>query len=143
MPLTRSEARLRRLARARVIQALYAWEASGRLPLAEAAARLFDDLALSPEVREVAGPMVRYAEAHRPEIDAAIVDVADHWRLERIGAVERAVLRLGVGELMRGEVPPLVTIQESLHLAERFATPGSARFVNGILDTVARRLGRL
>ena len=45
--------------------------------------------------------------------------------------------------LMRGEVPPLVAIQGALHLAERYATPGSARFVNGILDTIARRLGRL
>lgn len=143
MPLTRSEVRLRRQARARTLQALYAWEAAGSQSLGDAAMRLWDDLALSPEVREVAGPMLRAVEAHRPAIDEAIVAAADNWRMERIGAIERAVLRLATAELMKGEVPPLVAIQEALHLTERFASPGSARFVNGVLDTIARRLGRL
>lgn len=105
--------------------------------------RLWDDLAVARDVREVGAPLIRTIEAHRPEIDAAIEAASDNWRLERLGAVERAVLRLGTAELMRGEVPPLVAIQEALLLAERYATPGSARFVNGILDTIARRLGRL
>jgi N utilization substance protein B len=127
----------------RTLQALYAWEASGARSLGEAAERLWDDLALTVEVREIAGPMMRAVEAHREAIDAAIVAAADNWRMERIGAMERAVLRLATAELMKGEVPPLVAIQEALHLTERFANPGSARFVNGVLDTIARRLGRL
>ncbi|MBL8958767.1 MAG: transcription antitermination factor NusB [Gemmatimonadetes bacterium] len=143
MPLTRSEVRLRRQARARTLQALYAWEAAGSMSLGDAAMRLWDDLALSADVREVAGPMMRTVEAHREQIDAAIVAAADNWRMERIGAIERAVLRLATAELIRGEVPPLVAIQEALHLTERFASPGSAKFVNGVLDTIARRLGRL
>ncbi len=94
-------------------------------------------------MRDVGGPLVRTLEAHRAEIDAAITDATDNWRMERIGAVERAVLRMGTAELMRDEVPPLVAIQEALLLTERFATPGSARFVNGVLDRIARTLGRL
>lgn len=101
MPLTRSEVRLRRQARARTLQALYAWEAAGSQSLGDAAMRLWDDLALPAEVREVAGPMLRAVEAHRAEIDEAIVAAADNWRMERIGAIERAVLRLATCEADR------------------------------------------
>jgi transcription antitermination protein NusB len=63
--------------------------------------------------------------------------------LERLGAIERSVLRLGGAELSIGETPPRVVIQEAVRLAERYGSAQSARFVNGVLDALARRMGRL
>ena len=60
-----------------------------------------------------------------------------------MGAIERSVLRLGAAELIRGETPPRVVIQEAVKLAERYGSVHSARFVNGVLDALARRMGRL
>ncbi len=57
--------------------------------------------------------------------------------------VERCVLRLAAAELDRGETPPRVVIQEAVHLAERYGRRASAKFVNGVLDALARRMGRM
>ena len=66
-----------------------------------------------------------------------------NWRLERLGAIERAVLRLGAAELIDGVTPPRVVIKEGVRLAERYGSVPSAKFVNGVLDALARRMGRL
>lgn len=129
--------------RARALQALYAWDMRAGEDLTRVAVRVWDDLAVSPEERKFAGGIVRtFAGAH-DELDAALMEVTDNWRLERIGAIERSVLRLGAAELSRGEAPPRVVIQEAVRLAERFGTSASARFVNGVLDAYARRAGVL
>ena len=70
-------------------------------------------------------------------------DVTTNWRLDRLGVVDRCVLRLGAAELQRAETPPRVVIQEAVHLAERYGTLRSAKFVNGVLDALARRMGRM
>ena len=111
--------------------------------LLRVATRVWDDLAVSPEERQFAGGIVRTVAASHADLDAELIAVTDNWRLERIGAIERSVLRLGAAELRRGEVPPRVVIQEAVRLAERFGTAASARFVNGVLDAYARRAGVL
>jgi N utilization substance protein B len=63
--------------------------------------------------------------------------------MERIGAVERCVLRMAAAELTIGETPPRVVLQEAVTLAERFGSAQSAKFVNGVLDALARRMGRM
>ena len=130
-------------ARARALQALYAWDLRAGEDLAKVAVRVWDDLAVSPEERKFAGGIVRTVARTHAELDADLMAVTDNWRLERIGAIERSVLRLGAAELSRGEVPPRVVIQEAVRLAERFGTAASARFVNGVLDAYARRAGVL
>jgi N utilization substance protein B len=140
MPLTRIEQRARRRARARVLQAVYAWDLARSGSLRAVADRLWADLSLGAEEREFATPLIETLAARAVEIDAALTEVTAHWRLERIGTIERAVLRLATAELLRAEVPPRVTLQEAVQLAERFGAPESARFVNGVLDAVARRL---
>lgn len=129
--------------RARALQALYAWDMRSGEDLNRIAVRVWDDLAVSPEERNFAGGIVRTFAGSHEEFDAAIMAVTDNWRLERIGAIERSVLRLGAAELTRGEAPPRVVIQEAVRLAERFGTAASARFVNGVLDAYARRAGVL
>jgi N utilization substance protein B len=76
-------------------------------------------------------------------LDAELVQAADNWRMSRIAAVERNILRLGIHELRRGEVPPKVAIDEAVKLAHWFGGARAAGFVNGVLDGVAHSLGRL
>jgi transcription antitermination protein NusB len=139
MGRTRIETR----ARARALQALYAWDMRGGTDLERVASQVWDDLAITPEERRVAGPIVRHVAHRQRDLDAALAEVTTNWRLERIGAVERCVLRIAGAELAMGETPPRVVIQEAVTLAERFGSAQSARFVNGVLDALARRLGRM
>ena len=94
-------------------------------------------------MRDRATALVVAVAADERPIDADLADVTANWRLERLGAVERSILRLGAAELRLGETPPRVVVQEGVRLAERFAGQDSARFVNGVLDALARRLGKL
>lgn len=140
MPRTRVETR----ARARALQALYAWEMrGGEGNLEQVATQAWDDMSISPEERRVAGPLVRFVAQRQAELDDELADVTTNWRLERVGAIERCVLRLGAAELSLGDTPPRVVIQEAVTLAERFGSAASARFVNGVLDALARRMGRM
>ena len=141
MARTRVETR----ARARALQALYAWDMRGNgiADLERVATQVWDDLAITPDERRIAGPIVRVVAGKSRHIDAELADVTTNWRLERIGAVERCVLRLAAAELTIGETPPRVVIQEAVTLAERYGSAASAKFVNGVLDALARRMGRI
>lgn len=135
--------RIESRARSRALQALYAWDMRPGEELSRVAQRVWDDLAVAPEERRRASLLVGTIARSREELDRVLAEVTTNWRLGRLGAIERSVLRLGAAELMRGETPPRVVIKESMRLAERFGTPASARFVNGVLDAYARRSGLL
>ena len=139
MARTRVETR----ARARALQALYAWDMRGGVDLERVASQVWDDLAITPDERRVAGPIVRHVAQNQRQLDEELMEVTTNWRLERIGAVERCVLRMAAAELSIGETPPRVVIQEAVTLAERFGSAASAKFVNGVLDALARRMGRM
>lgn len=131
-------------ARSRALQALYAWDIrSARDPLTRIAAQVWDDLAVPPDERKIAGEIVRIVSSQGEDLDRTLADVTTNWRLDRIGAIERSVLRLAAAELARGTTPPRVVIQEAIRLAERYGSAKSASFVNGVLDALARRTGRL
>jgi N utilization substance protein B len=136
-------ARLESRARGRALQALYAWDVRGQEGLERVATMVWDDLGIGPEERKFASQIVGVVMRQGAEIDAALADVTVNWRMERLGAIERCVLRLAAAELMRGETPPKVVIQEAVRLAERYGSAQSARFVNGIVDALARRMGKL
>ena len=81
--------------------------------------------------------LIAGVKQHRPQIDKLISEVAENWRLDRMAAIDRNILRLGAYEMLHHpEVPPKVAINEALELAKRFSTAQSSRFVNGILDRV-------
>jgi N utilization substance protein B len=72
---------------------------------------------------------------HQPRLDALISNVAENWRIDRMAAIDRNILRLGAYEMIYcPDVPTKVAINESLELAKRYSTGQSSRFVNGILD---------
>jgi transcription antitermination protein NusB len=115
----------------------------GGAPLERVATDLWDHLAVAAGERAIAGRLLRVILQDQLLVDTRIRDVTTNWRLERIGAIERSILRLGAAELAEGETPPKVVIQEGVRLAERFGSAQSARFVNGVLDALARHMGRL
>lgn len=128
-------------ARARALQVLYAWDVKGH----PAAGDPLNGLASLPTdaASERARGLVSAVVTNRDRIDREITGAADRWRLERIGTVERNILRLATQELLAGEVPGPVVIDEAVRLARWFAGSKAPAFVNGVLDALARRLGRL
>jgi len=135
--------RIESRARSRALQALYAWDMRGGEDLPRVAAQVWDDLSVTPDERERAGWLVHTVAREREALDGELAEVTANWRLERLGAIERSVLRLAAAELRRGETPPRVVIKEAVRLAERYGTEQSARFVNGVVDALARRMGVL
>lgn len=130
-------------ARSRALQALYAWDMRGGRDLERVAMQVWEDLAVGEEERKGAHALIREIATRRVELDRLLAEVTENWRMERLGAIERSVLRLAAAELAAGETPPRVVLQEAIHLAERYGSAQSARFVNGVLDALARRMGRL
>jgi len=122
---------------------MYAWDMRGERDLERVAERVWNDLAVAPEERKVAATLIHVFSDRRVELDRELKAVTENWRLERLGAIERSVLRLAATELAIAETPPRVVLQESIRLAERYGSAQSARFVNGVLDALARRMGRL
>jgi transcription antitermination protein NusB len=92
-----------------------------------------------PQLRVQAEEMVRGIMAALPEIDELITASVQNYSFDRINSVDRNILRLGTYELLRKpDVPHAVVINEAIEIASRFATDESARFVNGVLDRIAR-----
>ena len=135
--------RLETRARARALQAIYAWDMRGEQDLDRVSGQIFDDLLVTPDERRIASLLLRTLRDERKSLDSQLAEVTTNWRLERLGAVERSVLRLAAAELFRGETPPRVVLREAIRLAERYGNRDSARFVNGVLDALARKMGRL
>jgi N utilization substance protein B len=96
-----------------------------------------------PEIFERAERLAAGVIAEADSLDREIAAAAEHWRLERVGAVERNLLRLAIYELKHELAPPRVIIDEALWLAHRFSGGKAPPFVNGVLDRVAHALGRL
>ena len=136
-------ARLESRARARALQAFYAWDVRGEEGLERVAEQVWDDLRVGPEERRLASRIVGEVVRNRRDVDAELAAITTNWRLERLGTIERCVLRLAAAELRLEDAPPKVVIQEAVRLAERYGSAQSARFVNGVVDALARRLGRL
>ena len=95
----------------------------------------------SPQVREFATHLFEGSVARLKEIDELIQSHAENWRLSRMAAVDRNILRLAVYELLsEDKTPSTVVINEALEVARKFSTHESAQFVNGILDSIRKHL---
>jgi len=130
-------------ARARALQILYSMELVGDLSLADAVTRLARLTGPDPMVYDQAEALAQAVLRERDELDRHSIEAAEHWRLDRIAPVERNILRIGVHELLLGAAPPKVVIDEALQLAHFFGGTKAPAFINGVLDRVAHRLGRL
>jgi len=96
----------------------------------------------SGEVRGFADDLFRVATDRGTEIDGLIEKHAEHWRMERMAAVDRNLLRAAVAEFLAyPETPRAVVINEALEIARKFSTPESVQFINGVLDSVGKEVG--
>jgi N utilization substance protein B len=130
----------RRKARECALQMLFQWDLGKDTP--ESVEKLFwsntrwiDDEA----VREFASRLFRGTVAQIDEIDSRIRKHAENWRMERMAAVDRNILRVAIHELMKHkDTPPAVVINEALEVASRFSGEDSVHFLNGVLDAVRK-----
>jgi N utilization substance protein B len=98
---------------------------------------------IGPEVQGFAEDLFRVATDRTVEIDGLIEGHAEHWRMERMAAVDRNILRAAVAELLGFPATPrAVIINEALEIARKFSGPESIQFINGVLDSVGRDLGK-
>jgi len=130
-------------ARARALQLLYAWELSGEPSIEAVVARIAVIYGGAPAGYDRGADLAARAVAGRPEFDTRIKDAAEHWRLERVGVIERNILRLALAELDEAVTPARVVIDEAVKLAHWFAGAKAPAFINGVLDAVARETGAL
>jgi transcription antitermination protein NusB len=97
--------------------------------------------AVEPEVRGFAEDLFRVANANLEQIDQLIAHNSKHWRIERMPAVDRNLLRMAIGEMLGFKSTPFpIVINEALEIARRYAAPESINFLNGMLDSIARSL---
>ena len=118
----------RREARRAAVFMLFQWDVTGR-PLGSLYEGDVDDY-----TRQLAVAVTE----HAGELDARITSASDDWTADRLGAVERNVLRVALEELDEGEVPVEVVLDEAVTLAKRYASEDAARLVNGILGKLVR-----
>jgi N utilization substance protein B len=131
----------RRRSRQRALQILFLWD-NRRQPIEDAIAAYYDTLYSEegPERDPFVDDLVRGTVEHLTEVDEQISKHAEHWRIERMPAVDRNILRLAVYEMIHAGTPAAVTIDEALELARKFSNEESVQFVNGVLDAVHREI---
>jgi N utilization substance protein B len=118
----------RKTARRQALFLLYQWDLTG-----QELASLFEG-----EPDDFASSLAEAVAARAPELDARVTAASPDWPADRLGTLERNILRIGVYELEEETVPREVAINEAVVLAKRYATEDAARLVNGILGQIAR-----
>ena len=130
----------RRKARELALQMLFQWELGGHTP-EHVIATFLQTQRLDPEVESFARALFEGAVSEVEALDRRVREHAEHWRLERMAAVDRNLLRVALYELLRHpETPPAVVINEALEIARRFSGEDSVEFVNGVLDAIRKTL---
>ena len=126
--MTESQPISRREARRAAVFMLYQWDVTEK-PLGS----LYED-----EVDAYTRRLTDAVSARAPELDARITTASDEWTADRLGAVERNILRVAIEELDEGEIPCEVVLDEAVTLAKRYASDDAGRLVNGILGRIVR-----
>ncbi|MDQ2898850.1 MAG: transcription antitermination factor NusB [Acidobacteriota bacterium] len=134
----------RHKAREQALQILYQWDVR-KHPVGDSIEAFYGPLQIDQETAPqkhdaFADALARGTAEEVSEIDSRITRHAEHWRIERMPAVDRNILRLAVFEMMRMETPAPVVIDEALELARRYSGEESVTFINGVLDAVYREL---
>lgn len=131
---------VRHRARERALQCLYQWESTGA-PIDRVLERFWRTQEEPEEIRRFAERLVRGTVGIAEALDPVIAEQAANWRLDRMGMVDRNILRLGAYELLReADTPPAVAIDEAIELAKRFSGDEAGQFINGVLDGIRQRI---
>lgn len=139
---------IRRISREIALQLLFAQEMTGdnieKIVDSFQEAGFRKDSGESAIVPEFSKELLVSSKAHQDHIDELIRGVLEHWQLERVSRIDRAILRLACAELIyHGDIPPKVTINEYIEIAKRFGDKDSPSFVNGVLDAIARKMEKI
>lgn len=128
----------RRKARELALQMLFQWELGGHTP-SHVISTFLRAQRIDADVESFARSLFEGTVREIEALDRQVSEHSEHWRMERMAAVDRNVLRLALYELLRHpETPPAVAINEALEIARRFSGEASAQFVNGILDAIRK-----
>jgi N utilization substance protein B len=121
-----------------MLQVHYRWEAGGREgTLREALVATETTRRISPRRLPYVREVLTLLDEHRDVVDRALQTALENWRLERLSTIDRAIVRIAAAEILLVDgVPPKVSIQEAIRLAESYGGPDSPRFVNGVLDAL-------
>ena len=96
---------------------------------------------VAAEVKGFAEDIFRVARDRAPEIDKFIESHAENWRMDRMAAVDRNLMRAAVAELLGfPQTPRAVVINEAIEIARKFSSPESAQFINGVLDSIGKEI---
>ena len=128
-------------ARAWALQVLYRWEsAGGGETVGQALERVLQTRRVAPRRVGYLELLLDSLQDHLPDVDRALQSALENWRLDRLSVMDRSILRLAATEILfLEEIPPKVSIQEGIHLAEAYGGKDSPRFVNGVLDALFKR----
>lgn len=130
----------RRKARELTLQVLFQEDLSGSE--SEQAAASFWKSRSAGEARKYAEELFKHAIENESLIEDLIRRFTKHWRLERIAAVDRNILRMAVAEFLFTETPNVVVIDEAIEIARKYGSEKSPEFVNGILDSIRQEIER-
>lgn len=131
----------RRQSRETALQLLYALDIT-RANSREVLRATWTETMLPPEIRDFTTTLVTGVIQRRDEIDAFIQECSTNWSLERMGMVERNILRFAIYELcFLPDIPPNVTINEAVEVAKKYGTEEAPAFINGIFDRVKHAVG--
>ena len=124
-------------ARMAVVSLLYAYDL-GNQSIADFSDEILEEKKIRNKQREFAMELFKGVMDHLEEIDEKIVESLKEWDFDRLGAIERATLRLGAYEILYGELDSAVIINEAIEITKAFGTEQSPKFINGVLDAVAK-----
>ncbi|SMC10110.1 transcription antitermination factor NusB [Nitratiruptor tergarcus] len=127
----------RHQAREAVIGLLYAYDL-GNPEIKKFAEDILEEKKIRNKQREFALGLFKGAVEHLEAIDEAIKKHLESWDMERVGHIERAILRLGGYELLYTDLDPAIVINEAVELAKKLGTDQSPKFINGVLDAIAK-----
>ncbi len=128
-------------ARAWALQVLYRWEsAGGGETIAQALSRVLQSRRVAPRRIGYIELLLETLQDNLPVVDRVLQSALENWRLDRLSVMDRSILRLAAAELLfLDEIPPKVSIQEGINMAEAYSGKDSPRFVNGVLDATYKR----
>jgi N utilization substance protein B len=124
-------------ARMAVVSLLYAYDL-GNGAIADVAVDILEEKKIRNKQREFALGLFEGVLQNLEAIDKAIIEHLKDWDFERLGSIERATLRLGAYEIMFGDLEPAVVINEAVEISKSFAAEQSPKFINGVLDAIAK-----
>jgi transcription antitermination protein NusB len=130
---------LRHKSREFALQMLFEWDMARQDPT-RIEQHFWKAARAAESTRKFAHELFQGAVAQAAAADALIAELSEHWRLERLAAIDRGILRLAIYEFRFGTAPPRVVIDEALELAKKFSSEDAPAFLNGILDAALKKL---